>query len=345
MSDVEQKHYVICKLKELATELGRVPMRHELEKLLPRVNIDLLFGTYDGIMLAAGFRELPQIKEKQEKQKKFKYLKSQIESFKVNEIDLPSLFAKFKNPTILKSVAQPDTHMKHRDKAALETMLNFCEWYQPHLWIIGGDLMDCADISHWPIDSLNPRQFIPEVKETREFLDEAKRRCPNTEFIYICGNHEDWIRQAMVAKMPEFFNGLDELGLSPNLEALLELDKRGIELFPVNELVKIGKAHFTHGLFAGNNHPKKHLDTIKGNIYYFHTHDVLSTHQPSINGFIEAQSLGCLCKLDAPFLRGKPNNWAHAFGNHEFRIDGSYSFHKMLIFNGKLSYAGKTFDA
>lgn len=51
----EQQHYVICKLKELASELGRNPMKHELQALLPRVNFDILFGpSYDYALSAAG---------------------------------------------------------------------------------------------------------------------------------------------------------------------------------------------------------------------------------------------------------------------------------------------------
>jgi hypothetical protein len=328
------------KLKALASDLGRVPKRDEFVALYGETQYRKAFGSFTVFLQGAGLKE----ESKPEKKPKFKFKKSHLESFKINEIDLDSLFEQFGNPEILRITAQPDTHMKNRDHGAVNAYLEFVEWYQPHIAIIGGDLMDADGISHWPSGSLEPKAFIPEVVETRQFLDQLQSKVgPTGQILYIEGNHEDWIRQAMVAKMPEFFYGLAELGLMPDLKALLELDARGIQLFPVNEIVKIGKAHFTHGLYTGPSAPKKHLDTVKGNIYYFHTHDVLTHHQPSISGYIESASLGCLCRLDAPFLKGKPNNWVHAFGVFEFQRNGNYSFYCPKIFNGSFSFNGKRF--
>jgi hypothetical protein len=335
---MDVKNDLVQKLKALASELGRVPKRDEFVAIYGESPYRRAFGGFTPLLHAAG------MKPEKEKPFKFKFYKKSLESFKYTEIELSSLFERFDNPEILKITAQPDTHMKNRDHSAVNAYLEFIEWYRPHVAIIGGDLMDAEGVSHWPSGSLEPKRFIPEVVETREFLDELRRRVgPDCQIIYIEGNHEDWIKQAMVAKMPEFFHGLEELNLLPDLKALLELDDRNIPLIPVNELLKIGKIYLTHGLFAGGSHAKKHLDTIKGNIYYFHTHDVQTAHAPSIHGLIEAASLGCLCRLDAPFLKGKPNNWVHAFGVFEFQKSGNYSFYCPKIFNGQFSFNGQKF--
>lgn len=337
---MDAQNDLIQKVKALAVDLGRTPTRDEFAKLHGK-RYEAVFRTYAMLLQAAGLD-----KSKDKPTKNFKFQKKHIESWKFTELDIESLFSQAGNPEVLKILAQPDTHMKNADLHALAAYLEFAQWYQPHLAIIGGDLMDAEGISHWPSNSLEPKQFIPEVIQTRMYLDELRQSVgKNCKIIYIEGNHEDWIKQAMVAKMPEFFNGLQELGLMPNLSALLDLEKRDITLIPVNELLKIGKAFFTHGLFSGGNHPKKHLDTVKANIYYFHTHDVLTHHAPSVGGYIEAASLGCLCKLDAPFLRGKPNNWVHAFGIFEFQRNGNYSFYCPKIFNGVFSFAGKNFGS
>lgn len=337
----EQKHYLISKLKELSHTLNRVPMMHEFAIMLPRVDILGIFGSYDAFLMAAGLHVL-----QNEKPPKFKYKKSLIESFNVIELDLEEIFEKCGNPETIKMIAQPDTHVVHRDQKAVDVFLKFMEWYQPDIHLIMGDFLDAEGVSHWDSDDLKPREFIPEVVEARELLECITGVTPNTKFRgYITGNHEDWLRQAMAAKLPTLFNGLKELGLMPDIEALLDLKKFGYEIFDLNNILRIGKAHFTHGLYAGANHPKKHLDTIKGNIYYGHLHDTLSFHTPTINGMIEAASLGCLCRLDAKFLKGKPNNWQHGFGIFEFFRDGSYSFYQVKIFNGKFSYNGRTFSA
>ena len=64
----------------------------------------------------------------------------------------------------------------------------------------------------------------------------------------------------------------------------------------------------------------------------------------SIDGPIEGHSLGCLCRLSAAFMKGRPNNWVHAFGIYEFFRDGTFTFTKPCIFNGRFSYNGQVFD-
>ena len=337
---MDAKTGLLQKLKALASELGRVPKRDEFVAHDGSYAYLKHFGGYTQLLHAAGFKG----KEAKEKPQKFKFVKRYIESFKLHELSLDDLFQKHGNPEILRIVAQPDTHMKHKDEDAVSALLDFIGWYKPHVHIIGGDLLDADGISHWPANDLKPRSFIPEVVQAREFLDALRTKIgASGDIIYIEGNHEDWIRQAMVQKMPEFFFGLAELGLLPDLKSLLELEKRDIPLIPVNEFLKIGKLHFTHGLYTGPSAPKKHLALVKGNIYYFHTHDVLTHHEPSMNGMIEAASLGCLCRLDAPFLKGRPNNWVHAFGIFEIQRDGNYSFYCPKIFGGSFSYNGKRF--
>lgn len=343
--DLDQIHKILSDIKRVASEHGVIPTRdfyREHGQFSDKI-ISKHFPTFGEALKAAGVTS-DRVKPEKEKPFRFKYKKSKIESFKIHEMDIGEIFDRFGNPDVLRMTAQPDTHMKNRDQKAVNSYLEFVEEYKPHIALIGGDLMDAEGVSHWPSGGLEPRQFIPEVLETREFLDELRKRAgEEAEIIYIEGNHEDWIKQAMAAKMPEFFFGLEDLGLLPDLKALLCLDQRRIDLIPVNDILRIGKANFTHGLYTGPSHPKKHLDVVKGNIYYFHVHDFLSTHQPSMNGFIEAASMGCLCRLDAPFLKGKPNNWGHGFGIFEFRRDGSYSFYCVKIFDGKFSFNGRLF--
>lgn len=340
MSDIEVRHYGITALKQLSSSLNRVPRADEFIQRLPRYDYVGIFGSYEGFLMAAGLHVL-----QNKNTEKFKYKKTLFDSFNISEINLDQLFEECGNPDVIKLIAQPDTHVENRDKIAVNVFLKFIEWYNPHAHIIMGDFIDAEGISHWPPDELKPREFIPEVIEARELIESIISKTPNAKLrVYLGGNHEDWIRQAMIAKLPTLFNGLKDLGLMPDLEALLDLKKYGYDLIEMNHLFKIGKANFTHGLYTGNGHAKKHLDVIKGNIYYGHLHDVMSYHQPTMNGMIEAASLGCLCRLDAKFTKGKPTNWVHGFGVFEFFRDGTYSFNQIKILNGKFSFNGKIFS-
>lgn len=58
LSYSEQQHYLLQKLKELHSELGRVPVISDFKKIFPKIPIDLLFGSYDGMLKAAGLIEI-----------------------------------------------------------------------------------------------------------------------------------------------------------------------------------------------------------------------------------------------------------------------------------------------
>lgn len=337
------KHEIICDLKRVALELGKIPTRDEYRE---RTSISMRvlcreFENYSVALRAAG---LVAQKDPQKQQKKFKWKEQKLESFTVHEIDLAHLFELAGNPEVLKIVAQPDTHVKYRDKKAVSVFLQFMNYYRPHGHLIMGDFLDAEGISHWPSSDLEPRRFVPEVIEGRELLAAIVAASPETVLrAYLSGNHEKWLELAMAQKLPELFDGLDELGLDLNLQKLLDLDKFGYQFFELNHFVKIGKAYYTHGLCTGDNHAKKHLDKVKDNIYYGHLHDTKSYVSTSIRGKIEAHSLACLCRLDAKFLKGNPNNWGHGFGVFEFLPDGSYTFYLPRINNGLLAYNGKLF--
>lgn len=342
---MDLKHDLIQKLKALASELGRTPTRNEYADAHSQGEYRNVFRSYKAFVEAAGLG-MDEGAKSSKKPPKFKFKRSQIESFIIHEVDFQEIFKKagLRVGETLRVVGMPDTHVKHRDKKAVAAFLEFIEWYQPHVLIILGDFLDAEDISHWESQDLEPREFVPEVKEARELLGEICKRLRSCILkIYITGNHEDWIDQAMAAKMPAFFNGLNDLGLMPDLKALLDLENFGFDLIPINHFFKIGKSHFTHGLYVGPNHQKKTLETVKANVYYGHTHDMMNFHQPTIHGSIEAASLACLCKLDGKFMKGKPNNWAHGFGIFEFFSDGSYTNILIKMFGGRFSYMGIQF--
>lgn len=339
MRDPQVFHEIVQELRRLASELGRAPRREDLDdSRFSRRSVDAVFGTFTEALRAAGLDA-----KSQKKQKKFKYLPKKLESIVIHEYDLKALFEWLKNPPVIKMVFQPDTHMKHADERALGAYLEFIHDYRPHIDVIGGDLMDAEGISHWPTESLEPRRQIHEVMKTREFLHYKTSLTPDcAKRFFLCGNHEDWIRQYLL-RVPELMDGLELLGMEINVRSLLDLDKYGYELIPMNEFLKIGKAHFTHGIYTGDNHARKHLQKLKDNVYYGHLHDTGSAADSSINGTIHAQSLACLCRLDAPFLKGRINNWQHGLGIFEFFPDGSYTMTCPTMKDGKFSYGGKVY--
>lgn len=353
---VDQQAYIAL-IRKMTEELGRPPRLIEFNSAGGnRYWIDKLFnGSFQKLLIAAGvvsgkegepedrlgpLREAKLLKH----YKQICSKREQIQGFFRSTLNLEELFERAGNPETLKVSAQPDTHVKYKDVSAVNCYTKFLDWYRPHVHLIMGDFVDCEGISHWPTESLEPRRLIPEMKEARLLLETILQATPETTTrLYLKGNHEHWIEQAL-ANMPELFDGLEDLGIEISLKKLLNLEKYGYELFPLNELLQIGQAHFTHGIYTGIHHAKKHLDTFKTNIYYGHLHDSQSFNATGIEGAMEAATLGCLCRLDAKFLKGKPNNWAHGHGAFEFFRDGSYVRYQVPIINGRSSFGGIVFD-
>lgn len=354
MSYKDKSHELISHLKKLADELNRTPTRPEFTGSIVGGDYQLRkhYGNYETLLMSAGLASNrnkldadPRLESKLlQKYKSICSKKELIQGFYRHTLDLAKMFELAGNPDILKVSVQPDTHVKFRDVPAVNSYLKFLKYYQPDVHLILGDFPDCEGISHWPNSSMEPRRLIPEMKESRALLQEiADATKKATTRIYCEGNHEDWITQGL-ARMPELFDGLEDFGMEINLSKLLNLDGFGYELFPMNHLVQIGNAHFTHGIYCGTHHAKKHLDVFKSNIYYGHVHDSQTFNSTSMSGGIEAAAQGCLCRLDAKFLKGRANNWQNGHGVFEFRRDGSYSRHFVHIQKGISSFNGNLFD-
>lgn len=350
-------HDLVAALKQIINDSrGKVPTRAEFESKVKggERRLDRI-GGFQKLKEAAGIKEesgriSPSALTQKEESKLIKQYKAlcsrreQIQGFFRSVLDLDEMFERAGNPDVLKLSAQPDTHGKFADRPAFNSYKKFLTYFKPHVHLIMGDFVDCEGLSHWPSDDLEPRRIVPEMKIARGLLQEILDATPTcTTRLYAEGNHERWIEMAL-AKMPELFEDLADLDIVISLKTLLALEKFGYQLFPLNELIQIGKAHFTHGLYTAASHAKTHLDKLKTNIYYGHLHDIQEHNQTSVEGHMEAASLGCLCRLDAKFLKGKPNNWVHAHGVFEFMRDGTYTFYKPKIINGRMAFNGIIFD-
>lgn len=345
----QKAHEVRSKILEFYDQNGRAPTRDEFrtEFKLERAMRTAFGGSYSAALHAAGLTDAAFKGGGTRQPRKFVYKKTQIEGFFVHDYDLEVLFERAGNPDVIKIVSQPDTHVPFHDVCAVNAFKKFLRFYKPDVHIIMGDFPDMNGISHWPADSYEPRRLIPELKVANAVLDDI---CASSESVtsrfYLEGNHEDWLRQALIAKLPELQDVGDLLpdGADLNLKTFLKLEKRGYELIELNHLLRLGRAYFTHGIYTNEHHPAKHLNVFKGSIFYGHLHDTKSTNSTSLLGDLEAHSLGCLCRKDAKFMRGRPTHWQHAFGIHEMFRDGTYNFMKPLIRNGRFAFSGIVFD-
>lgn len=281
------------------------------------------------------------------RKKPFKPIPSKFERFAQHESYLEDMFkdADLHEDEVYKLVVMPDTHVPDHDEKAVQTFCDFLWSYQPHGFINIGDMLEMEPVSRWDALHPYPRRLVPQIKEARKVFLEIDGalagKCTFKRFFM--GNHEDWLDQYLVKRIPEVLDGLEELGTSLKLKDLLGLRELGYKTIPVNEILKIGDAHFIHGYCTGLHHALGHLKMFGANIYYGHLHDVQQHSSANVRGIHEAQSLGCLRDLNARFLKGKPNNWVHAFGIFEFNRDGTYTKYVPTMIDGKFNYNGKRY--
>lgn len=278
-----------------------------------------------------------------------KYKASKLVNFTVHRTQMRELFkaVRLKDDQVFRCVVQPDTHVPEHDIQAIGAFCDFLKWYKPHGLVNLGDFMEMESVSHWGARTPQPRRFVPEVKTARGVLRQidiaAGEQCIFKRFLI--GNHEDWLDQLLVAKVPEIYDGIKELGFPMDIESFLGLKDFGYRVIPLNEILQVGDLHFIHGYYTNKHHAAKHLDIFGVNLVYGHLHDVQSHSGVSVKGVHEATSLGCLRTLNAPFMKGRPNNWSHAFGIVEFKSDGTFTKYVPTIINGQFTYNGRIFKA
>lgn len=338
----------------MTAELGRPPTRVEFCNAVRGAerSIQQEFNNFTTMLQSVGFQtsqgRTPTTGQSSPEKllKKYRALCAKVEQIQGHTrhvLPLDEMFARAGNPPTLKLSAQPDTHAKFVHRPAFNAYLEFLRYWRPHVHLILGDFVDCEGLSHWPSNDLEPRRIVPEMKSARGLLEEIVAATPEVSTrLFLTGNHEDWINQAFT-RMPELFDGLAELDIELSVNSLLGLPKYGYQLFPLNHLVQIGNAHFTHGLYTGTHHAAKHLKQLKATVFYGHCHDDQEHNETSMEGNLHCASLGCLCRLDAKFLKGRPNNWVHNHGVFEFFPDGSYTFFKPGMQNARFAYNGRVF--
>lgn len=217
-----------------------------------------------------------------------------------------------------------------------------------HDWdevVLLGDLMDFDLISSHNKDNLRAtsgKQIRTEYEYGNDFLDELQAKASKAKFTLIEGNHDERIERYIDAN-PQLEGMLE-------MEAGLQLIKRKIKwvrFWTKGDIHKIGKAKFIHGLYTTKYHASKHAEAYGDNIFYGHTHDVQSHSKELVGGdkTIVGQSLGCLCKYDQRYMRGKPSKWQQAFGVFYFLPDGHFTYYVIRIFKHRfVSPDGRVYE-
>jgi predicted phosphodiesterase len=244
----------------------------------------------------------------------------------VREVNLDS----YKKVVFLTDIHYPD----NIDLGAIEL---FLKDYKPDILIYGGDFLDFRYLSKFDKENklIIGDNLKKEYVAVGEIIDRHTRLAQPKEIYFIEGNHE----YRMVRYLEKNPVGLGYLEVKNGLE----FEKRGIKWIPFNELLKIGKIYYTHGIYHNMHHAKKHVESYMRNMVYGHTHAIQMYSGPHPTDrpipYI-AKSVGCLCNLNPEYMHNRPNQWAQAFHIAEFETDGNFSDTIIYIINNGFRIPG-----
>ena len=246
-------------------------------------------------------------------------------------------------------VVFPDIHFPNHDEKAFKCALNVVRTLKPSAFLLLGDVIDGASVSHWqwskkkrpPLEYQLP--FIEkEIKEGNLGLDRIDEvleevGCEKKQFAQ--GNHEKWFDH-FVEENPY----LEHYGSRP----AFKFDERGYEWHDYGKVFKVfgSKLYAYHGgHFMGIAHARTHALQMGCNIIYGHTHDSQKAVITHISGPHMAYSMGCLTDMSKDYLKGRPTNCTHNVGLVDIFTNNNFNLVVLDIVNGHTSYGGKIISA
>jgi hypothetical protein len=238
----------------------------------------------------------------------------------------------------------PDTHFGYT--GALEGGVDPRSWscflqaiaiVRPQTFLHIGDVGEWETVSHWrwrrrkrpPVEYIIP-DLIKEATSINahlDILDEALDKVDTKKKHMLFGNHEGWLNN--------FIEEHPYLAKEYNPSTLMRLKERGYTHSKCGEYYRIGDLNFAHGEhYGGVNHTRALVLGVGANCMVGHWHDQQVTKIQRLGGLFGAWSIGTLCKLNKPFMGGKPCNWAGGFAIIHFESNGNFNVEQVEIHNG-----------
>ncbi len=246
-------------------------------------------------------------------------------------------------------IAIPDLQVPFHDTKALAVVLKYLSTLRIDEVVLMGDFMDIfclSSHSDGKPGQLEGHKIFEEYEIGNKILDQiegaVRKRNKKCKITFLEGNHE--------FRVERYYDKFPVLRGQMDIDKELRFKERDIKFvrcYRDGAVHKIGNAYFTHGLYTGGNHAKKHVDNFGVNIFYGHTHDVCSQSRVlwGNDKTIVGQSLGCLCDYRQSYIKGNPTNWQQAFGIFYMLPDGFFTYYVPRIFKYRfVDPAGKVWS-
>lgn len=240
-----------------------------------------------------------------------------------------------------------DVHIPYHDLQAINLALNYFKSKQVDTIILGGDVIDCYQLSRFEKD---PDQRISTWEELRMFigfLNDLRDNFPKAEIIYKLGNHDERYEIFLKQKAPELFDftvlSLDYLinihGTTDEERDLAK--KRNVKIVSQKRVLKLGKLNVVHGhefgkgIIAPVNPARGFYMKAKSNTIGGHHHQTSEHIEKDLNNNITGcWSVGCLSDLHPAYM--PINKFNLGFARVLVEQDGNFSVENKKIMNYKI---------
>ena len=263
------------------------------------------------------------------------------------DLNLKEVFraARLKKNQVAKFLIIPDKHYPNYCKDTHEATMEFAKAYKPHGLISIGDWFEMGAMSHWE-GNANFELLRQELDGGVDLLNDLARACgKNLVFKAITlGNHELWYKRLISKQAPGLRKFLKQSGMDMHFGNVSGLTEAGYDVFEYNDGLEIGDTIFTHGIYAGAHHAKKHAEVVGKNVIYGHLESQQLHTSITARGVTQGISIGTQRDEKAcSFMNGRPSNWVAGLAMVEFRYDGTSTVYTPRITGGQFSFNGKLY--
>jgi hypothetical protein len=210
--------------------------------------------------------------------------------------------------------------------------------------VLDGDFADINSLSSHD----KGRKPIPgvtldwEYTESEILLDSLLNPlASNISKIFIYGNHED--------RYNRYMSDIDNSKLGASLKSPIEglnLISKGFDIYEnwKEDFITLGHhLDVSHGEFYNVHSAKKHIDTYRRSILYYHTHRV----QQYIEGAVGGYNGGSMADFSAPVFgyasRAMKNSWLNGFNAVHVDEQGFYHIQQIVCYNNSFVFGNKVY--
>jgi len=300
---------IVQKVKSLSNELGRTPLRLEIQSsgIISQHKMDR--HGYLNILSMAGL-------EAHSKADSMKMRKSEKITNEIFHKDIDRHIEEYEPRTLNKQnkfskiLCWPDSHYPFVNKEAEQKMIDFAIEHQPNYIIQVGDLLDCYAASKFP---RSQNIFTPKEEErlgiemATKAWQQLIKGCPGAKCYQLMGNHDVRILKRTLEVLP-----IAEHWIEAYFKQLFSFE--GVEtIFDTRQELEIDGILFTHGFLGSGTHKDYYLK----NVIHGHDHKLYVMHRRIHGQSIFEMSCGFLGDVESKplsYTSSKLANFQLGFG-------------------------------